>query len=176
MLTLVTGGAASGKSAFAESLIVTSDVSRRVYIATMIPFGEEGESRVMRHIRLRSGKGFDTEELPYGLDRAALPENSAVLLEDIGNLVANECFSPGRGFEGAFERTTEGIFRLAAANSLTVAVTDEIGSDGIRYPAETKSYMRLLARVNAAVAEAADTVYEVVCGLPVELKPGTEAK
>lgn len=56
-VTLVIGAAASGKSAYAESLCLGHD-GPRVYLATMEPFGEEGARRIARHRALREGKGF----------------------------------------------------------------------------------------------------------------------
>ena len=58
-VTLVIGAAASGKSAYAESLCLGHD-GPRVYLATMEPFGEEGARRIARHRALREGKGFST--------------------------------------------------------------------------------------------------------------------
>ena len=55
-VTLVIGAAASGKSAYAESLCLGHD-GPRVYLATMEPFGEEGARRIARHRALREGKG-----------------------------------------------------------------------------------------------------------------------
>ena len=60
-VTLVIGAAASGKSAYAESLCLGHD-GLRVYLATMEPFGEEGARRIARHRALREGKGFSTLE------------------------------------------------------------------------------------------------------------------
>lgn len=56
-VTFVIGAAASGKSAYAESLCLGHD-GPRVYLATMEPFGEEGARRIARHRALREGKGF----------------------------------------------------------------------------------------------------------------------
>ena len=177
MLILVSGGSASGKSAFAEGLITASGIERRVYLATMEAYGEEGERRVRRHLELRRGKGFSTLELPRGLDDAKLPEGSAVLIEDVGNLVANECFTTEAGFDGAASRAVRGVLRLAEQNALTVAVTNELGADGVfgmGYSEDTVRYIRLMAEVNAALASAAGEVYEVVSGVPMRLKGDVE--
>lgn len=73
MLILVSGGAASGKSEYAESLIVRAGHEKRTYIATMEIFDAEGERRAARHRAMRAGKGFTTLECPRGLMEAALP-------------------------------------------------------------------------------------------------------
>lgn len=168
MLRLVTGGSGSGKSAFAESLTAASEIRERYYIATMIPWDEECRARIRRHRAMRAGKGFATLECPTGLDRLKVPAGSAVLLEDLSNLSANEYFSDDR--EGAFERVLAGVEQAAARAELLVVVTNELYSDGVRYDPETAAYLELLARLNRAIAARADGVYEVVCGIPVAWK------
>ena len=56
MIHLVTGGSGSGKSAYAEQCILDFGGTRRVYIATMQPFGAEGQARIARHRKLRAAK------------------------------------------------------------------------------------------------------------------------
>ena len=149
MLILVSGGSGSGKSEFAEGLVVSSGLAERVYLATMQVWDQESVRRVERHRAMRAGKG-------------------AVLLEDLSNLSANEYFSPQR--DGAFDRVLAGIRRAAARAELLVVVTNELYSDGVRYDPETAAYLELLARLNRAIAAQADGVYEVVCGIPVAWK------
>ena len=62
MIVLVTGGSGSGKSEYAEQLVMRFGDCRRFYVATMEVFGEEGREKVLRHKRLRRGKGFVTLE------------------------------------------------------------------------------------------------------------------
>ena len=168
MLILVSGGSASGKSKYAEDLVVQAPPVERIYVATMQVWDEESRRRVERHRAMRAGKGFATLECPTGLDRLEVPAGSAVLLEDLSNLSANEYFSPQR--DGAFDRVLAGIQRAAARAELLVVVTNELYSDGVRYDPETAAYLELLARLNRAIAAQADGVYEVVCGIPVAWK------
>ena len=94
-MLLVCGGAASGKSAYAESMLCRlSRDAPRIYLATMMPFGDGAASRIARHRAQRAGAGFETRECPCGLPDVSVPPDSAVLLEDIGNLCANELFDP----------------------------------------------------------------------------------
>lgn len=67
MMHIVTGGSGSGKSAYAEGLVLAAGEKRRIYIATMQPFGEEGRRRVERHRRMRREKRFETIECYTGL-------------------------------------------------------------------------------------------------------------
>ena len=168
MLMLVSGGSGSGKSEFAEGLVVSAGLEERVYLATMQVWDQESVRRVERHRAMRAGKGFATLECPTGLDRLEVPAGSAVLLEDLSNLSAKEYFSPQR--DGAFDRVLAGIQRAAARAELLVVVTNELYSDGVRYDPETAAYLELLARLNRAIAAQADGVYEVVCGIPVAWK------
>ncbi len=92
MLILVTGGAASGKSEHAERLVCEKAQSR-LYLATMQPFGKSAEARIARHRALRAGKGFATVERTLDLANLRLSQQyDGILLEDLGNLLANELF------------------------------------------------------------------------------------
>lgn len=174
-VTLVIGAAASGKSAYAESLCLGHD-GPRVYLATMEPFGEDGARRIARHRALREGKGFSTLECSRDVGAAApgLPRGCTLLLEDVGNLVANELFAEGglspRDPDAAAREVLGGIERLAQATAYTVVVTVDVFADGMRYDEGTEAWRRALARVNAGVAALADHAVEVVCGIPVWMK------
>lgn len=169
MLILVSGGSGSGKSEFAESLVTASGLEKRIYLATMRVWDAESVRRVERHRQMRLGKGFDTVECPTALAEVTLPPHTAVLLEDLSNLTANEYFSPD-GAEGAFDRVLSGICRAAEQAELLVVVTNELFSDGMDYDLVTLDYLSVLARLNRAIAARADQVYEVVCGIPVAWK------
>ncbi len=171
MLTLVSGGAASGKSEYAESLIIRNKNPHRIYLATMEAWDEEGRARIARHQAMRQGKGFQTVEAPRRLEQVSLPENSCVLLECLSNFCANECFGPD-GFAGALGRMSAGIQHLLDQCSDLVVVTNELFSDGITYPRETEVYLSILGQLNQQLAAKADFVYEVVCGIPIRWKGG----
>ena len=106
MTTLVTGGAASGKSEYAEHLAETAHAAGRetplLYIATMAAPDDESRDRVRKHRDRRAGKGYETVECPDGDALAAFAERlnadaeAVLLLDDFGNLVANELFAPKR--------------------------------------------------------------------------------
>ena len=77
MFTLVVGGAASGKSEYAEQLILRAGALPRYYVATMEPFGAEARARIARHRVLRAQKRFETIECPVGRSRVLLPARGA---------------------------------------------------------------------------------------------------
>ena len=54
MITLVTGGSGSGKSAYAEEVLTGFGDFPRIYIATMYPFDEESKKRIERHRKMRA--------------------------------------------------------------------------------------------------------------------------
>ncbi len=170
MLTLIIGAAASGKSEYAEGLVLTRP-GKRIYLATMEPFGEQGELRIQRHRQLRAGKGFQTVERYVDLAGLQVPAGANVLLECLGNLVANELFRPDGGGADAALR---GVLALHQQCGHLTVVTNEIGSGGDRYLGDTEEYMRQLGRVQRELAQEAAAVVEVVCGLPNVLKAGKE--
>lgn len=168
MTALVTGGAASGKSAYAESLVLRSPARPRIYLATMEPFGAEAEQRIEKHRAMRAAKGFQTLERYTDIMGVTVPAGSAVLLECLGNLCANELYSPGgAGKERAGEAIFDGILRLAGQCADLVIVSNEVGSGGSAYEGDTLAYIRLLASLHRRLAAWADMVCEVACGLPV---------
>ena len=115
---------------------------------------------------------FKTLECPLHLDRLALPGRGTVLLEDLGNLVANELYDPGGAGEHTAKAVLTGLERLAAGCSDLIVVSNEVFSGGADYVGDTAQYLRALAQVNNAFAARADNVCRVVCGLPVYYKGG----
>lgn len=171
MTALIIGGAASGKSEYAESLLEGAE--NKFYIATMQPFGDDASARIARHRTLRASKGFKTLERFTALGAmtdAELPEGCAVLLECLGNLAANELFAPQGAGEKAEIAILDGIAHLMHRSRHLVVVTNGIFADGVTYDAETTRYLSLLGRCNAQIAARFDRVVEVVCGIPILLK------
>ena len=175
MFTLVIGGSASGKSEYAEQLVTSSGVFPCYYIATMQPFGEEGQTRIRRHRALRAQKRFETVERYTGLSGLTLPQPGAALLECIGNLTANELFSESGAGEQTVPAVVNGVEGLIRSTKELVVVTNDVFSDGVVYVPSTENYRVKLAEINRALAARADRVVEVVCGLPLYLKGGASA-
>ena len=171
MLTLVIGGAASGKSAYAESLCLQSPLPR-TYLATMQVWDAECAARVARHRAMRAQKQFATVECPLHLDRLTLPQRGTVLLEDLGNLTANELYAPDGAGDNTAEAILDGLEKLAAQCDNLILVTNEVFSGGADYAGDTALYLRALAKINNAAAARADRVVRVVCGIPRDYKGG----
>ena len=161
MLTLVIGGAASGKSAFAESLCLRAPLPR-TYLATMQVWDAECAARVAKHRAMRAEKQFNTVECPLHLDRLTLPRRGTVLLEDLGNLAANELYDPDGAGENAAAAILRGIENIAQQCENLILVSNEVFSGGADYAGDTDRYLRTLAAVNNAAAARADAVVRVV--------------
>lgn len=166
MKILLTGGSASGKSAYAEQLAVALP-GPRIYLATMIPSGTEGQARIERHRAARANKGFETIERYRDLAGLTLPENNVVLLECIGNIVANEMFGETPARTDVAELILEGIVALARQTPQLLVVTNEVGSDGQQYDESVRAYIEVIGTINSSLAQEFDSVYEVCCGIPL---------
>ena len=189
-MEVVTGGSGSGKSAYAEQKIcgLQQGTGRLYYIATMYPYGSETERKIERHRWMRGGKGFRTLEWYTGLSECIEKEfsgqegaerlsESSILLECMSNLVANEMFSGADivSEDVVVGHILQGIKNLSTKVDELVIVSNNVFEDGISYDATTQAYIRALGRINTGVAALADTVTEVVVGIPVPVKERKEA-
>lgn len=175
MMVLVTGASSSGKSAYAEERLAAFGEKKRVYVATMIPWDEECVAKIEKHRRMRSRKGFETLECPVDLKDVRIEPGSAVLLECLSNLTANEMYRgdenmPKAGLPAPQDRILEGLRTLKERAEDLVVVTNEVFSDGESYSEETIEYRKILGYLNRQAASMADEVVEVVCGIPLWIK------
>lgn len=182
-LLLITGGSGSGKSAYAERTLLSrmppEGGGRAVYLATMENTGPEAAARVARHRAMRArhgeaaGRTFVTLEQPVDLGGAAVLPGDFVLVEDLGNLLANELWSPagagraGAGRAGAEARILSGVKALMERAALLAVVSVDIFAGGDGYDPETLDYIRTLGRLHRTLAALAEESAEVVCGIPL---------
>lgn len=82
----------------------------------------------------------------------------------MSNLVLNEFYAQENG---AQERILQGIKRLQKQCHDLIIVTNEIFSDGVTYDPESERYIELLGRINRELGQMADSVTEVVYGIPL---------
>lgn len=165
MVILVLGTPDSGKSEHAEGLILKlAGVGQKLYIATMIPFGKEGEERVKKHRALRAGKGFETIECPDTImtlkDTLQSIESPNCLLECMSNLVGNEMHLPsntGLSDKELVDYIVDSVKGLSeiASNTVIVANEYEVQDD---YDEETIRYIKLTHMVNEKLRDIADRV------------------
>ncbi|HEV2360157.1 MAG TPA: bifunctional adenosylcobinamide kinase/adenosylcobinamide-phosphate guanylyltransferase [Acidimicrobiales bacterium] len=169
VITLVLGGARSGKSEVAERLVTRAASNGGVaYVATAVP--SQGDSdfkaRISLH-RSRRPTGWTTEEVALGghLGKVLLRIEGAAIVDSLGTWVA--------GFEGREPDTGELIAALAgrrAERRPTVLVSDEVGL-GVHPETEIGRVFRdALGALNRAVAEVADEVLLVVAGRVLKLE------
>ena len=115
MLTLVIGVAASGKSEYAESLVLRSTLPR-YYLATMQVWDAECAARVEKHRRMRAAKQFETVECPLHLDAVYAQCETLIV-------VSNEVFSGGADYAGDTDRY---LLALAQVNNALAARADAV--------------------------------------------------
>ena len=166
-LTVVVGGSGSGKSAFAEQILCGLPARQRFYVASMEPYGEEGARTIARHQALRAGKGFATVEKYRDVGTLSFPIDSAVLLECLSNLAANELFggpvelteeNAAALTEKTADKITADLFRLRENCGHLVLVTNDIFADRDGETTLVQAYKQVLGTVNCRMAAAADTV------------------
>lgn len=174
MMTLVIGNSGSGKSEYAENLLLQmAGTKEKYYIATMQILDKAGEERVKRHRVKRQGKGFITIEQArnIGLITEKIPENAAVLLECITNLTANEMFDGGTmPAKKVVDRIIEDVNLLKNKIKTLVVVTSKYSDADDSYNEETKEYIRTLSVINEELAKLADQVVEVTAGVSAIIK------
>ena len=165
MKYLITGGSGCGKSTWAEKLMAALPEKDRFYVATMQVCDAESVSRVERHRRQRQTLDTVTIERAKNIGASEISPGSAVLIEDIPNLLANEMFDGGEA-----ERIVADVETLARKAGDIIIVTNEVFSDGIAYADGTAKYIKHLANINKRLAALCDCVVEVVYSIPVCLK------
>jgi adenosylcobinamide kinase/adenosylcobinamide-phosphate guanylyltransferase len=176
MLSLVIGGARSGKSRFAQSLCANG--ARVVYVATARPDDDEMARRIQRHRNSRPSHWLTIEE-PVAIAHAVEHHSTAcdVLLLDCLTLwLSNFCWEHRTELEGAIEQAAfSEVARLApaAASSHLIVVTNEVGCGLVPEDPVGRLFRDLQGFVNQQVACSADWVYHVVAGIAVPIKqPG----
>ena len=160
-LILVSGENSSGKSAFAEKLLAKF-TENRYYIATMIPETEENYERIEKHKKQREGFGFVTLEMPYNLAEEYIEPDSAVLLEDVSNLLANNIFEKNKGVDEVFDD----ILKLAEKSRVLVAVTIS-GLENTGYDADTEMYISSINEINKKLYDEALVSVRMINKKPV---------
>jgi adenosyl cobinamide kinase/adenosyl cobinamide phosphate guanylyltransferase len=165
-LTLVLGGARSGKSRHAEAL-VTAAPPPWVYVATAEPFDGEMTERIAEH-RSRRGGQWQTIEAPLDLAGALAnaPAGAAVLVDCL-TLWLNNLMFKGRDIDAETARLETA---LAARGAPVVLVSNEVGSGIVPDNAEARRFRDLQGRLNQRIAARADHVVLLVAGLPMVVK------
>ncbi|MCP4327840.1 MAG: bifunctional adenosylcobinamide kinase/adenosylcobinamide-phosphate guanylyltransferase [Alphaproteobacteria bacterium] len=166
-LTLVLGGARSGKSAYAESL-VDDDGRPPVYVATGSAGDDEMAARIARH-RERRGKRWETIEEP--LDLAEVLSRTAardtVLLVDCLTLWLTNVLLSDRDVEAACQDL---VAALPVLDGPVVLVANEVGLGIVPEARLGREFRDRAGRLHQDIAAVAQSVVLVVAGLPQHLK------
>ena len=166
-VTLVLGGARSGKSMFAESLACERG-GRPVYVATAEFVDDEMRRRIETH-RARRGAAWRTVEAPVELARAIGRESAprACLLVDCLTVWLGNLAHHARDVDAATQAL---LGALADAPGPVVLVANEVGLGIVPDNAMARAFRDRAGRLNQAVARVAGTVYFVAAGIPVVIK------
>lgn len=165
-LSLILGGAASGKSLFAEQL-VTATKAPRIYLATGQAFDDEMMRKVENHKHQR-GPDWHTIETPLDAANALkeTPKEAVVLLDCATMWLSNQMFAD-------VDLEAEQAKLLAALEhcaSRVVVVSNEVGLDVVPENALARQFRNHQGALNQRLAAKSDLAVLVVAGLPMVLK------
>ena len=165
-VTLVLGGARSGKSAYAEGLVAESGFAP-VYLATATSGDDEMSERVRAH-RERRGDAWTTIEEPLDIAQA-LSHHSAsdnAILVDCLTLWLSNLMTLSRDIDAETERL---VSVLPSLPSPVVFVTNEVGLGIVPANDLARAFRDHAGKLHQSIACAADRVVLMVAGLPMSL-------
>lgn len=166
-LTLVLGGAASGKSAYAETLVRRASPSR-LYIATAEAHDAEMRAQIAQHRAARAKDGWQTVEAPLDLSPALAEAGAdhAVLL-DCATLWLSNHMLAGHDPQAEGDHLLDALATCAAP---VVVVSNEVGLSVVPENALARRFQRAQGALNQRLAAQASLVALVAAGLPIALK------
>jgi len=169
LLTLVLGGARSGKSRYAESLIAASPPPW-IYVATAEAGDTEMAERIALH-RARRGKGWQTVEAPQDLAAtlASLESDAPVLVDCLTLWLSNRMLA-GADAEAEMAHLEAA---LASRPAPTILVSNEVGFGIVPDNELARRFRDLQGRLNQRMAARAGRVILMVAGLPLVVKDAT---
>lgn len=177
-LTLILGGARSGKSDFAEALALKRGGGAVLFVATAEALDEEMRVRIDLHRRGRDPR-WQTLEVPRAVPQAvcSAPYARVVLLDCVTLWVSNTLLSTERGNVGSGDTVKEMLTEVddllewyCAAEVELIVVSNEVGMGLVPANETSRAYRDLLGMVNKQLASAADEVYWLCAGLAIEIK------
>ena len=165
-LTFILGGAASGKSAYAE-LLCTQSGRAKIYIATAQVFDDEMGAKVAKHLDQR-GTDWTTIEAPLHV-ASALKTASAVdvVLVDCATLWLTNVIL---GDHDLGVQTDELLTALTSCMAPVIIVSNEVGQGIVPDNALSRRFRNAQGQLNQNIAARADAVVAVMAGLPLVLK------
>lgn len=170
MVTLILGGARSGKSSFAQTLAAQAD--NVVYLATAEASDEEMRAKIERHRKDRP-VGWKTVETPLDLDTAVkrYGRNDTVLLIDCLTTFTANLMTAEAGNTDAIFRRIEHLRQALMATSATVLViSNEVGLGVVPAYPSGHLFRNLLGEINQQFAHISRNVIFMIAGCPLVLK------
>jgi adenosylcobinamide kinase/adenosylcobinamide-phosphate guanylyltransferase len=173
MLIFVSGGARSGKSTFAEQLMLNDDKCGQLhYIATSLVTDPEMKQRISLHRESRAD-GWVTWEQSGNIHelKENFLEKDCILLDCLTILTANELFQGGtvRSEKAIYNKVLHSIKQLQHANKFVV-VSNDLFSGRIPNDEGTFTYMKLLGSLHQEIVRMADQAYQINNGIPKRMK------
>jgi adenosylcobinamide kinase/adenosylcobinamide-phosphate guanylyltransferase len=172
-ITLITGGARSGKSAHALELADRYTGARRYFVATAQALDDEMTARIERH-RADRAADLTTIEEPINLASALEGLNARadlVVLDCLTLWVSNLMRIYSADSEESFIADADALARvMLAAPFATIVITDEVGSAIVPDNPVARRFRDLLGWTNQTIAKAAAEVILMVAGYPVRVK------
>lgn len=168
---LVTGGARSGKSTYAEKICLElAGDSMPVYIATGVAFDDEMKQRILKHQQRRKGK-FITVEASLDLPKAIEENSQSVVLVDCLTVWANNLLYYGKEDPAFADSYVDSLVRvLENRNKDIILVTNETGSGIVPDNKLAREFRDLAGIINQRVASVSTDVIMTVCSIPMAVK------
>ena len=153
-LIFVTGGAKSGKSKFAEEMLLklNNGKQKNIYLATSLVFDEEMKEKVRLHKKRRKDEWFTVETYKnFENELSNFFENNEKLNKDVEHSVIE-------------------LLNVADQFENTIIVSNELGMGLVPSYPLGRYFREIAGKMNQIVAETADEVYLVVSGIPMKIK------
>ncbi len=166
-LTLVLGGARSGKSRFAEAMI-TATGQQAIYLATAEARDAEMTARIAHH-RAERGAGWITIEEPLDIVLRLGTETRGPVLIDCLTLWLSNLMGADRDVPREADRLMTALPRIGVP---VVLVANEVGLGIVPDNALARRFRDEAGRLNQRIAAIASRVVFIAAGLPMTLKGG----
>ena len=169
-ITFITGGARSGKSAFAEK--IAADIAgKRAYLATAQALDAEMVARIEHH-RQRRGSAWDTYEEPLAVADLVkkLTGRYDVVLLDCLTLWLSNIMARTRSFDEIDAHIVELISAMKAFSGTCIIVSNEVGLGIVPDNPLARQYRDVAGIANQKFALASNDAYFLASGIPLQIK------
>lgn len=164
-ITLVLGGARSGKSSYAEGMVRKNNCNK-IYLATSEMLDSEMAERIKTH-KIRRGEDWQTLEEPVEIDKIIENTHAGVILVDcltlwMSNLIHKEM--------AVMQQIDALVESLKTTQAEVILVSNEVGMGIVPENALARQFRDFVGILHQKVAAIADEVVLVVAGIPVKIK------